>query len=161
MKVNLAQYIFAYDIPGKLCYIGFPIAMLVACFLIVDPSVAILTDVKALALFLVIVVLAIPLGVLVGGLFICFFLSPFYLAVERMSGGPFKKGDRVYVIAGTAKGKVTEVYSGWQGLSARIELGEDKKPNFKDVYSSLRLIKIDGAEPHSPGDVATRAAPEK
>jgi hypothetical protein len=140
------QYVFAYDILGKLCFVGFPLAALIAVFLIIAPGVVVLTDLKVMALLLAVVILAILLGVLVGALFICIFLSPFYLAVERMNGGPFKGGERVYVISGKAKGMTTKVYTGWQGLSARIELGEEEKANFKDVYSSLSLIKIEETE---------------
>ncbi|MFA6567237.1 MAG: hypothetical protein WCS96_03425 [Victivallales bacterium] len=160
MKINLIQYVFAYDIPGKLCYVGFPLAVLAFSFFASELSVASLTDVRVWGSILFVVVLSLPFGVLLAALFICIFLSPFYLAVVRMNGGPFKKGDRVYVISGQQKGKTAEVYSECQGLSARIVIGEEEKKNFKDIYSSLSLIKTETAEQNPACNIANRAAHE-
>jgi hypothetical protein len=150
MRVNPIQYAFAYDIPGKLCYVGFPIAVLVWSFVKSDIRLENLKDLSVLGFGLLICVISVPLGLLLAALFICFFLSPFYLAVERMNGGPFRQGDRVYVIAGRNKGEIKEVYSGWQGLAVRLIIGEAEKETFKDVYWSLSLIKVEQAEPE-PG----------
>ena len=147
MKVSPIQYLFAYDIPGKLCYVAFPIIVLLVAFSTAEIGAASLADMRIWGYILVILVISIPIGLLLGGLFICFFLSPFYRAMERVNGGPFDKGDRVYAISGPQKGRVVEVYSRWQGLQVRIELGEEAKKTFKDVYRTLSLMKIKDAEP--------------
>jgi hypothetical protein len=147
MKVSLIQHLFAYDIPGRLCYVAFPIIVLLIAFSTAEIHAAHLDDVRMWGYILVILVISIPIGLLVGGLFICFFLSPFYRAMVRVNGGPFDKGDRVYVISGPRKGQIAEVYSQWQRLQVRIELGEEAKKTFTDVYSTLNLMKIKDAEP--------------
>jgi len=147
MKVRPIQYLFSYDIPGTLCYVAFPIIVLLITFSTAEIGIANLADIRMWGYILVILLCSIPIGLLLGGLFICFFLSPFYLAMVRVNGGPFNKGDRVYVISGPQKGRIVEVYEQWQGLQVRIELGEEAKKTFKDVYPTLSLIKIRDAEP--------------
>lgn len=152
MKVSPIQYLFAYDIPGTLCYVAFPIIVLLVAFSKAEIGIANLTDIRMWGYLLVILISSIPIGLLLGGLFICFFLSPFYRAMVRVNGGPFDKGDKVYVIAGPQKGRIVEVYSQWQGLQVRIELGEEAKKTFKDVYSTLSLMKIMDSEPACGAD---------
>lgn len=88
-------------------------------------------------------ILTLPFLFLVGSIFIAGFLSPFYKLNEKLNGGPFDEGDEVIVLAGKHKGKITRVYSKWQGMSVRIELGETEKENFKDVFPPSNLLKIE------------------
>jgi len=142
MKVTPVQYIFAYDIPGKLCYFGFPLAVLAWSFARSGIRFENLADLSLLGLGLFICIVSIPLGLLFAGLFICYFLSPYYRQMEKVNGGPFREGDQVYIIVGRHRGEIRTVYSDWQGLSVRLDVGENEKKTFKDVYFSLRLIKI-------------------
>jgi hypothetical protein len=146
MKINLIQYLFAYDVPGKLCYAGFPIAVALYSFNTAKVSFNMLADLRTLGLMFLLLISSILMGLLIGALFICFILSPLYRAIERMNGGPFNPGDKVYVICGPHKGRILDVYSHWQGLAVRIALGEEAKKNFNDVCFSLRLLKTNHAE---------------
>ncbi|MFP6611084.1 MAG: KOW motif domain-containing protein [Pirellulales bacterium] len=146
MKVNPIQYFFAYDILGKLCFFGFPIAAMFISFTVSEIDAGSLGTLTILGLSFFISVVSIALGFLSAVVFISAFLSPFYRAVERMNGGPFKPGDRVYVISGDQKGKITEVYSDWQGLAVRIVIGEVEKRNYKDVCLSFKLLRVEGTE---------------
>ena len=154
MKVTVVQRIFAYDVPGTLCYFGFPIAAVAITFWATETPWS-----YSLGISVLIVVFMVPVGLLSAGLFICFFLSPLYLAVERMNGGPFKPGDRVYVLVGRHKGRVTEVYSNWQGLAVRIRIGEYEEKTRKDIYSSTSLVKVKGAERRGAGARPLRGRP--
>ena len=147
MRPNLLQYMFAYDIPGKLCYVGFPIAVLVWSIVMSGARLENLNDLTVLGLGLLISVVSVPLGFLLGALFICFCLSPFYHAMERMNGGPFEPGDRVYVISGRDKGEIKRVCSRGQGFSVILRIAEEEKKTSEDSYWSLGLIRMEQAEP--------------
>ena len=153
-RVSLIQYVFAYDIPGKLCLVGFPTVVLVWSFVISDICFGNIRDLSALGLGLLICVISIPLGLVFAALFICIFLSPFYLAMVKRNGGPFRKGDKVYIIAGRHKGEIREVYSCGQGLTVRLMIGEEERETFEDIYQSFSLMKGEQAdlEPGAPAE---------
>ena len=161
MKVNATQYLFAYNIPGKLCYLGFPTAILLISLWTSEISLrglTGLTEPRTVVFVVFVLIVSIPLGLLLAMLCICFFLTPFYFAVEEMNGGPFKPGDRVYVISGVHKGMTTKVYSDWQGFAVRIRIGEEEEETFKDICSPVNLIKTEAVEPPAATDGEYAAA---
>lgn len=94
-------------------------------------------------LFLLAIVVAPALLFLVGILVSFPIIGSIYYARELANGGPFKVGDRVYIIAGRHKGKVTRVYSMWQGGTVRLELGEKEKETFKDIFGGNEVLRAD------------------
>jgi hypothetical protein len=147
MRPNPLQYMFAYNIPGKLCYVGFPIAVLVWSFVVSGVRLENLNDLTVIGLGLLISVISVPLGFLLGVLFISSCLSPFYYAMEEMNGGPFRPGERVYVIAGRHKGQIKRVSSRGQGFSVILRIGDEENETSESSYWSLGLIGMEQAEP--------------
>lgn len=69
-------------------------------------------------------------------------LGSIYIVREHMNGGPFKIGDRVLVIGGPHRGRVGLVYSPWQGDTVRVDVGEEAKEAFKDIFMGAELLAV-------------------
>ena len=76
-------------------------------------------------------------------------LGTMYYERELKNGGPFEVGNAVQILAGPHKGRITRVYSTWQGNSVRVELGEEAKKTYKDVFSPTQLLREDDDEPEA------------
>ncbi len=62
---------------------------------------------------------------------------------RRIQGAPFKVGDKVIILKGPRKNKVTEVYEIWHlRLQVRVRLTEDEATCVADVYSDYEIMKI-------------------
>ena len=75
---------------------------------------------------------------------------------SRYNGAPLKTGDQVMILSGPQKGKIFEVYEitvgqgGWE--LARLDLGEERKEKFRDIFEEYSLLKIKNRlQIHSPG----------
>jgi hypothetical protein len=68
-------------------------------------------------------------------------LGTLYYGRETKNGGPFKGGDVVRVLAHPHRGRVAHVYSLWQGDTVRVDLGEEAKREFKDIYHPWQLLR--------------------
>jgi hypothetical protein len=93
--------------------------------------------------FLFYISLSGPLGFFLSIFFAVFFLSPLTMFRAQINGAPFEVGDTVLILSGNYKNTVSKVYSKWQGVSVRVELGEFEKEKFYDVFSPLELMKIE------------------
>jgi hypothetical protein len=74
-------------------------------------------------------------------------LGPLYRRQGIENGGPFREGDVVQILAGPHKGRITRVYTTWQGVSIRVDLGEKEKKRRRDVFSPVQLLKENGVQP--------------
>ena len=152
MEINLTQHLFARDIPGKLVLIGFPAALVFASFHYAKINLTSLHSIGMWGWLLLVIAICIPLGCLIGAVFISIFLAPIYQVAIRRNGGPFCPGDTVYVISGKHKGLITTVYSCCQGLAVHISVGEKEENTSKDIVSTLNIVKMkNGAEQSVPG----------
>jgi hypothetical protein len=59
---------------------------------------------------------------------------------ECMNGGPFKVGDTVQILTGPYRGRVTRIYSTWQGCTFRVQLGLEEQKTYKDIFCSDQLL---------------------
>lgn len=102
----------------------------------------VLQDWKSLLLFAGVTagtfVVACGFGFLLGALLI----SPIYALQASRNGAPFAPGDQVCILAGGAKGRVTRVYSTWQGSSVRVELEDAEREAFGDIYAAHQLQRV-------------------
>jgi hypothetical protein len=114
---------------------------LIATVWVFDPTPERLKDWRAVLLFLVAVGLSPVIGILVSILSCAVVLAPLYHALGRANGGPFKPGDVVQILVGPDKGKVSTVYSMWQGNSVRVRLGSEEERTFKDVFGPNELLR--------------------
>ena len=78
---------------------------------------------------------AIPTGWLV--------LGPILMAHGERNGGPFVPGDLVQIVSGAYRNRVALVYSPWQHETVRVDLGEEAKKQYKDVFSAYQLLRAE------------------
>ena len=135
--------IFAWNIPWIVVMYVFPVLGSLAITYHAIGSVENLKNPTMIAWSGLLFILVTALLFFAGGIFIAGFLSPLYKLNEKLNGGPFEDGDEVIVLAGKHKGKITNVYSEWQGMNVRIKLSESEKENFKDVFPSSNLLKTE------------------
>ena len=64
----------------------------------------------------------------------------------RRNGGPFQPGDLVQVLSGRHRNRVARVYSTWQCNTVRVDLGEDAKERFRDIFPAYQLLRVEPAE---------------
>lgn len=100
------------------------------------------TEIVDLANSVLIIILYLIIGVLSWILFLII-ISPVLVFRGELNGGPFRKGDMVIILVGQHKNKIVRVYEKSQGNTVRVDLGEEIKLKFKDIYSPFQLLKID------------------
>jgi hypothetical protein len=100
-----------------------------------------LSDVGNLCKFLFYSGCALLMGILSAIITSLHMMQPFINMASRINGGPFSKGDFVHILVGQHKGKIVKVYSNWQHGDVRVELGDEYKDKFGDIYSSHMLYK--------------------
>lgn len=142
MKPSLSQRFFASKWVWILWFSFTSLGTAAYCLNVAEFQIEYLRDWSMTGTYLLISLTAAPLGLALG-----IFPGGMVLGIllhfrSMMNGGPFKPGDTIQVIGGIFDGRVTKVYSGWQGNSVRVELGEDAKREFKDVFSPHQLIKV-------------------
>jgi hypothetical protein len=97
--------------------------------------------------------LAIGLALLVGELLAAVVVCFLYDARGCINGGPFQPGDRVRILAGPHRDRVTRVYVWWMCGSLRVELGEEEKASNRDIFTACQLLREE--DPTTEGE-ATR-----
>jgi hypothetical protein len=82
------------------------------------------------------------------GMFTCW---PFVRIIcSRCNGAPLKSGDQVMILTGAQKRNVATVYEitvgqgGWE--LARLDLGQERKEKFSDIFEEYSLLKIKAAQ---------------
>jgi hypothetical protein len=100
------------------------------------------------------VVLALLLGLLLAMFPGCFVIGPLFYDRELKNGGPFKVGDTVQILSAPHRGRVSRIYSTWQGNALRVELGTKEKEEFKDIFAPAQLLRLERAEPALDGGPA-------
>jgi hypothetical protein len=147
VKKSAIQYIFARSWPRK-AYFSAAAAFgvwsaVVAC----QPSMAMFGDWEYLLLFVVSVVVAPILAFFLSLLLIPLGMAQLYYWRGRLNGAPFKVGDRVRILVGQHRGRITRVYSMWQGDSVRVELGKEAEHTHADIFEPTQLVRETDAEP--------------
>ena len=69
--------------------------------------------------------------------------APICSLLERLGGGPFKVGDTVRVVTGRYRGVVARVYSTWQGGALRVDLNEQAKESYADIFAGYQLLRAE------------------
>ena len=111
---------------------------------------AIFADWQGVLCLLLAVVSASGLGFFLG-MFTCWPLIR--VVCSRFNGAPLKIGDRVLILAGPHKGNTAEVYEitvgqgGWE--LARLDLGQERKERFRDIFEEYSVLKVKKEEPDS------------
>jgi hypothetical protein len=152
MKPTRAQYFFAKSWPLQILFllpfVGAPLFFAYVAAGLLAQVYQPLSDIWNLLQLVFFVMVALLLGVLLAlvagsclaGIFWPL-LRPFYEARAIKNGAPFRVGDRVQILVGRHKGRVVTVYSAWKDDSVRVELGENEKEKFDDIFGSLQLLR--------------------
>ncbi|HSG70431.1 MAG TPA: hypothetical protein VLA12_08445 [Planctomycetaceae bacterium] len=71
-----------------------------------------------------------------------FVIGPLLDDRSRINGAPFAVGDCVQIISGKHAGQVVKIYSTWQGDLVRVDLGEEAKHSYQDIFGPLQLLRV-------------------
>lgn len=86
------------------------------------------------------IAVAYPLGALLG---ILVFGGLLYPVVAWLAGAPFAVGDKVMILRGPRKQKITEVYEVWDSRGqVRLRLSDDEREAVADVFSCYEVVRI-------------------
>jgi hypothetical protein len=158
VKTSTTQYLFANNWPIKM-HLG--IAAVLGLWIAVSicqPSMSSFADWQYSLLFVVSILLAPIVAVGLSLILVPFVWGPIFHARERLNGGPFLVGDRVRILVGPHRGRISRVYSLWQGSSVRVQIGKEAEDTYKDVFSPMQLVREGDAEQTGctePGDSAS------
>jgi hypothetical protein len=90
--------------------------------------------------------MAVGIAVLVG---MCTFLLPAWLVFGPMyyhqsllNGAPFVPGDKVMILAGPQRGRISRVYKLGQHGVPRVEMGETERLRFSDYLGGHQLLRV-------------------
>ncbi len=89
-------------------------------------------------------------GVLGAALVGWLVLGPIYYGRTIANGGPFQIGDTVQVISGPFKDRVARVYDSWRENAVCVELGEEAKAAYRDVFGGHQLLLVSRTLPTPP-----------
>jgi len=99
-----------------------------------------LTDWRIAIGIVVLVLIAIPLGWILGAIIIWPFA---YRICAFVNGAPLIEGDMVQVLVGQFKNQRGAVYEVWrERLEVRINLGNEAKEKVEDVFSFHEVYKF-------------------
>lgn len=162
VKAAPIRYAFARDWPLK-AYLGLCSALcLAAAVYACQPSPTLFKDWLYVLVFLAVIVVAPVLGFFLALPFAFAIVGPFYHLQACRNGSPFKPGDRVRVLVGPYRNRLTQVRSRWQGDSLRVELGPEADETYKDIFVPTQLLRVPDGEqiaPPEPPPVPTSGAP--
>lgn len=92
-------------------------------------------------------VASVPLGWLLGGLYLGVFVSAI---ARRINGAPYVEGDKIRILVGPYKNRVTDVYEVWTTRNQiRVDLGEEAKKNVTDVFFAEEVSREKNSEDNS------------
>ena len=158
MKPTKTQYFFASAWPGRIWFTSIPLLFAFGvgriCAGFLDPLAGWWDFIR----FTWYVILGALLGFFLAMFPGWFVIGPLCYDRERKNGGPFKIGDTVQILSGPHRGRISRVYSAWQGNTLRVELGASEKEEFRDIFSPDQLLREQRAEPGAApnGGPATR-----
>jgi len=108
------------------------------------------SDWRSLLILLLLAAATLAVALLSGGILSSVLLAPIYLFQATINGAPFEPGDQVRILSGRRRGRVTRIYSKWQGGSYRVEIDETAKASDKDIYGGYELLRLPSAEQIAP-----------
>ena len=146
MKPTRAQLFFASAWPGRIWFAAIPLLL---AFAVGVTSAGFLHPFSApwdFVRFASVVFLALLIGFFLAMFPGWLVVGPLYYAREMKNGGPFKIGDTVQILCGRHRGRISHVYSAWQGNALHVELGANEKEQFRDIFSPAQLLREENVE---------------
>lgn len=144
---TLRQRLIASDWLPRLWMLVFALVITVWTIRSIGPVQHAFGNAWSALLFVAVLLLSGMLGFVVSVPAAWLLMGPTLMDQGHRNGGPFKPGDLVQVISGAYRNRVARVYSTWQCETVRVDLGEEVKRQFKDIYAAYQLLCIERAEP--------------
>lgn len=119
-------------------------------FTIATPTMSDLRHIFQAVIVLLLFAVAAVVGFGVAMVLSPFFVVPVYEIHTRLNGGPFAPGDHVCILSGPYAGRVSHVYQQWQHTSVRVELGDEAREAFQDVFGQHQLRRVKEQAEESP-----------
>ena len=136
------QRVIADEWPSKVWFVSAIAAgawFTIAAF---DPTLSDILSWRFLVLFVptsvAVLIVALGLSLIFGSVLV----YPVYALQARLNGAPFAVGDRVRVISRRERGRISQVYSAWQGNTVRIDLGEEAREKFDDIFGWHQIERV-------------------
>jgi hypothetical protein len=99
-----------------------------------------------LYLFLLCPILMVSFSYFVGVWISVLVFPTIYGMIERMNGGPFKVGDTVLILSKKHLGKRGVIYEMWQGVQFRVDIGDEYKEKFMDIFNAEQVVMCDATQ---------------
>ena len=140
VNISPLQWLFANNWPIRIWLGAFSLGAPLAALSTIDFSAA-----HAFGWLLWLALLAMSLlfamsGFLIGTMFGSV-VGPLYRLRTHLNGGPFAPGDMVVVLSRKHRGRRARVYDTWQGDAVRVEIGEEAKAGFQDIFGQYELLR--------------------
>jgi len=115
------------------------------------PTFALLLTASFSVFFVAAVLVAVPLGWVLGAIF----LWPFVITIGgKINGAPFHDGDLVRILVGPHRDYIVRVYSVWtERNQVRVEIDEQSVKDVKDVFMLTEVCREKVAKPASETNV--------
>jgi hypothetical protein len=128
MKPSPLRYFFAYGLQVSMCFGALFLAVLVA---MACEEFSIWTAIAVLVAF--------PLGCILGALF----LGPFLFHIgSKVNGAPFQKGELVHILAGRYRDRVGPIDEVWKDRnSVLVDLGEHTNKDGPHEFSYNEICR--------------------
>lgn len=144
--ITPAQAFLADDWPSKIVGLVVAGAWLLCVGYASSVFHAVLTDWRVLLSAIVTLFASIFFAALVAIIVIGVVVAPGNIAQGRKNGGPFNVGDTVQILTRKDRGRVSRVYSQWQGNTIRVELDAARRQSFSDIFGPHQVRRVaDGA----------------
>jgi len=140
MQPTSTHYFYAENWPARIWLAVTTVSAGVGAVWLCEPTTVALSDWAFVLLLPVVLAIALATGYFMGILFGTVVIGPLYYHRAVENGAPFKEGDRVMILVGPHRNRVTRVYSLWQHDSVRVELGDKEMPDFSDVFGPTQLL---------------------
>lgn len=142
MRPSLAQRLFASRWTWISWHVLWTLGACVIALIATEVDFVALSDFATLGFTFLMLLLCGALGYVLSFFPGLMLLLPFVEVRSRLNGGPFKVGDTVQVICGRYAGRVGRVYTMWQGVSFRVDLGESAHLDYSDVLTATDVFRV-------------------
>lgn len=110
------------------------------------------SDLWSAGLFLMVTLLSLLIGFWIGTVTAWFMFGPFLYHQGLVNGGPFQEGDLVQVIAGRYRDRVGRIYGRAQHDTWRVDLGEEARTSYTDIFPDYKLLRVENASEAAVGN---------
>lgn len=142
-QVTWRQKLLASDWLPRLWTLGVSVAVTGWTLLEIDPGSEVWSDLAATARVLLSCAIAFLLGSIASVPVGWVLFGPLLMAQGEENGGPFQPGDHVRIIAGPFRGRVAQVYSSWQHETVRVDLGDEPRRKYQDIFAAYQLLRVE------------------